>query len=520
MKKILKITGAVLAVIVVLAVGLTLFLNTYFTSARLKALIVPKIEQATGRKASIGSISISLFKGGVVLSDLGLARRTGKGNFLSAKELVLKFRLLPLLKKQLVINSLSIDSPYILIERAKDGAFNFSDLKKKFEAGGGKKSTPKKAFNIAIQDISIKNAKALFIDEMGKLPRAQAEADMDFRLTAPAQPSSGQAKAGPVIYGDIDLKSLRMALKSIRADISGRIKIARQIDLALLAVIGKDRINIKGAAVNYQTAPAVNLDISSRRIDLGSLLAMMPQGKGKKPAAKKPAGAGERAKGAASNLSAKGSISITEAIYKSYMIRGLSADWRYFRGAFSVNPFRAYISGGDKVVVQGDLQGSAGFGKLGQKSTLSGKGRARFSKIMVKESTIARQIAALLGMPELSNPSFSDSVMDYEIKRGNTSINGHLDSASIQFNLVKGTIGLDRALDISADLDLSPALSPRIGTRYLHFLTNKKGWTVVPLKITGTTQKPRVGIRRASAAKAIEKGLGQEIRKGLQRLFK
>ncbi len=524
MKRLLKITGLVLAVLVVLIAGFSFFINTYFTSGRLKALIVPKIEQTTGRKAAIGSISVSLFKGGVVLSDMALARRSGKGDFLSAKELVLKFRLLPLLKKQLVINSLSINSPYILIERAKDGTFNFSDLKKRFEAGRGKKSGPqKKAFNVAIQEVSIKNAKALFIDDMGKLPRAQADADMDFRLRTPPPPPPGKTQtAMPVISGDIDLKSLRMALKNIHSEISGRIKIARQISLALLAVIGKDRINIKGTAVNYQTAPAINLDISSQRLDLGRLIALMPPGGKRKKTAGRPPKAGARppAKGAASNLNAKGSISIAEAFYKSYTLRDLNADWGYSRGAFSVNPFKTSISGGDKIIVQGNLQGSARFGKLGQKNTLSGKGRARFSKIMVKESPIAGQIAILLGMPELSNPTFTDSLMDYGIKDGNTSIDGYFNSADVQFNPVKGTIGLNKALDISVDLDLSPAVSPRVGIRNLRFLKNKMGWTVVPLRITGTTQKPHVSISRVAARKAIEKGLGEEIRKGLQRLFK
>ncbi len=516
MKKFLKIAGLVIAFIIVIAAGLSLFINAYFTSGRLTALIVPKIEQATGRKASIGSINISLFKGGVVLSDMALARRTGKGEFLSAKELVLKYRLLPLLKKQLVINRLYIDSPYIFIERAKDGTFNFSDLKERLEAGKKEgRSTGKKSFNVAIQGISIKNAQARFVDEMGTLPSAQANADMDFSLGQPGSPAQAQP-ARPVISGVVDLKSLKTVFENIHSNISGKIKIASQrIDLALEAAIEQDRIKIKGFAVNYPAAPAISLDVSSQRLDLNRLLALMPHGKKRKEAAKRPAKGG-----AATHISAKGSINIATALYQRYTISGLNADWRYSSGAFSINPFKAAISGGDKVIVQGNLLGSIGFGKIGRQNTLYGKGQARFSRILVKESPIASQMAVLLGMPELRNPSFTDSLMNYEIKNGNTFLNGYFDSAALEINPVKGTIGVNKVLNIAIALDFSPAFAARIGKKYLRFLTNAKGWTVVPMEITGTTQRPRVGISKAAAGKAIEKGLGGEIKKQLQKIFR
>ena len=520
MKKFLRITAVVLAVIIVLGAGLSLFINAYFTSGRLKALIVPEIERATGRKVSIGRINISLFREGVVLSDMALARRSGKGDFLSARELVFKYRFLPLLKKQLVIDSLSIDSPYFFIERAKDGTFNFSDLKARFQSGesGKEKEKSKAPFNVAIKEISIENAKVRFVDEMGKLPAAQADASMDFSLSGP-----GQTPNVPAISGEIDLKGLRTAFKNVNANISGKIKIAGEVKLALEADIGRDRIKINGTALNYTTAPAVDLNISSQKVDLDRLLSLMPPGGKRKGAArgKVPVREGVRgAKRPASNVSAKGRISIATALYKRYVIRGLDADWRYLRGAFSVSPFRASISGGDKVIVQGNLLGSIGYGKLGRQNTLYGKGQARFSRILVKQSPISSQIAALLGMPELGAPSFTGSIMNYEIKNGSIFLDGYLDSAQFEFNPVKGIVGVNKALNVAVDLDLSPALSARIGKKYLRFLTNAKGWTVVPLKITGTTAKPHVGISKASVGKALKKGLGGEIERGLQKLFR
>ncbi len=531
LKRFLRIAAILLAVIIVLIAGLSLFINSYFKSDRLKALITPKIEQATGRKASIGDIRISLFKGGIVITDMALARRSGKGDFVSAKELVLKYRLLPLLKKQLVINSLFLDSPYIFIERMKDGSFNFTGLKEGFKSGKpgveGKKEKGKTSFRVAIREIGVKNAKAEFVDKTGTLPAARANADMNFylgSLSPGSQAQSGQTQPGQAaISGEIDLKSLKALYKNIHADVFGKIKIAGEVNLALDADIEQDRIKIKGTAANYPAAPVIDLDISSQRLDLGRLLSMLPSGRTKRSKSKSTAKAGARKDGAGQagpGISARGRLSVAVGLYKRYVIRDLNAVWRYSGGAFSVNPYRASIGGGDKVILEGSLLGAIGVGKIGVNRTINGKGQARFSKIMVRQSPIASQIAVLLGMPELSTPSFNDSLMDYVIKNGGTSLNGHLDSAALEFNPVKGTIGANKTLSILVDLKLSPALSARIGKKYLRFLTDKRGWTVVPMKITGTTEKPRVGISTAGVGKAIEKGLGGEIKRQFQKIFK
>lgn len=507
MKKFLRIIGIVLAVMVVMAAGLSIFVNSYFRGERLKALVLPRIERATGRKASIENISISIFRGGVVLSGLALARRSGGGNFLDAKELVLKYRFWPLLKRRLVIDSLYLDSPYVFIERRKDGTFNFSDIKKRLASAPG--AEKKKTFLVAVRQVSIRNARARFVDETGALPPVRALADMDFELGAGL---SGR----PVVRGEIDLKAVRARIKTVQADINGRIRIARRIKIALDAFLDKDLIRVRGFVNNYPAAPAVTLDASSKRLDLEKLLSVLPHAKTKNGAAGRPAKVRPKA---APGLTATGRITVAAALYKKYVISGLSADYRYSGGAFSLSPFRAGITGGNKVIVNGLIRGGIGFGPGRLKDTLTGEGRASFSKIMVLQSPITRQIAILLGMPELGAPAFSDSLMDFSIRNGKTSLDGHFDSADLEFNPVRGSIGRRKDMDIALTLQLSPALSGRLGGRYLRFLANRRGWTAIPLKIGGTTSRPHVAIS-AAAGKALKKRLGGEIKKQLQRLFR
>src|SRR4030066_2258185 len=127
MKKLLKIVIVVVGVLVLLFVGLTLFVKSYLSSDRLKPIILAKAEAATGRKVNIDEINVSLFKG-IVAKGLSVKEKDGQKDFLKVGRFVLSYRLLPLLKKQLVISKIEIVSPSISIKKERGGRYNFSDI--------------------------------------------------------------------------------------------------------------------------------------------------------------------------------------------------------------------------------------------------------------------------------------------------------------------------------------------------------------------------------------------------------
>ena len=63
MKKLLKVAGIVVGVLILLIIGLSIFVKSYLSSDRLKPIILPKAEALTGRKVLLDDISVSLFKG-------------------------------------------------------------------------------------------------------------------------------------------------------------------------------------------------------------------------------------------------------------------------------------------------------------------------------------------------------------------------------------------------------------------------------------------------------------------------
>jgi uncharacterized protein involved in outer membrane biogenesis len=127
-----KILVAVLATPLVLLLAAVLLLKFYFTSERLKALILPKLQAAINRDVDVKEISISIFPTfGVSLEQLAIANRKGPGfseqPFISLDEFFLDVKLLPLLGNHLEVNQITLQRPVVLLEVNKNGEENYSN---------------------------------------------------------------------------------------------------------------------------------------------------------------------------------------------------------------------------------------------------------------------------------------------------------------------------------------------------------------------------------------------------------
>ena len=125
----------ILAAPVILAGAAMLALKIYLTDERLKALIVPEIEAATHRTVDLEDISFSFFPGlGITVSGFTLSNPPG-GEFpnpylLSLRRLFIDVKLMPLLRRRLEVNNLTLEEPVIYLDVTADGRKNTS-------AGGG-----------------------------------------------------------------------------------------------------------------------------------------------------------------------------------------------------------------------------------------------------------------------------------------------------------------------------------------------------------------------------------------------
>lgn len=175
MKKLLKILG----IFLVLLLGLLLIgfavVRKMFPPEKIKEMMVQAASEKLKREIRLGEIKIGLFSG-IQIQDFALSEAPAfkNGTFVQSEKFVLKFQLLPLLKKKILIDELSLSAPQIRVVQNPDGkSFNFSDLIASSTAPS--KSTPQTesvpkptAVSLTVSKLKITRGKVEFIDRSPK----------------------------------------------------------------------------------------------------------------------------------------------------------------------------------------------------------------------------------------------------------------------------------------------------------------------------------------------------------------
>jgi len=269
-KKIIKFLSVTVGIIAVIIIGLTLLIKIYVTPERVKALLVPQAEKALNRKVAIGEVNISLLKG-ISVTDFAIRESDEKTDFVSCKDFVLKFKLLPLLSKRVIIDELRLVEPKVRIERSAEGKFNFHDIgkKKPEEAREEKKSEEPGGMPVSllVSDVSVRDSSFSFTDHTKDIPDMKGSLSVEMSM----QPSAG----GELIsQGNIDLmleemtrwKPAKKTMKDIGAGIqynarlnpdTGELTI-EDVDLKVRNV----QASIKGKTHNLTSSPDIDITLS------------------------------------------------------------------------------------------------------------------------------------------------------------------------------------------------------------------------------------------------------------------
>ena len=128
-----KIWLTILAIPLVLVIAGIIALKVMFTSDRLKSMVVPRIEETTGRAVAINTISLTVFPSiALKMEGVSMANRQGEGftsqAFLTLDVLRLNVKLLPLLKSRVEVTSLEVDRPCLLLEVNARNETNYANL--------------------------------------------------------------------------------------------------------------------------------------------------------------------------------------------------------------------------------------------------------------------------------------------------------------------------------------------------------------------------------------------------------
>src|SRR6185503_11809131 len=115
--------------VALVAVTAAMLINLNALIQRNRDFLIGQVEQALGRKISVGDIETTLFSGvGMRLTNFTMTDdpRFSSGDFVRAKDLQINLHFWPLLRKEFHVKTIVLHEPVIQIVRAANGEYNFS----------------------------------------------------------------------------------------------------------------------------------------------------------------------------------------------------------------------------------------------------------------------------------------------------------------------------------------------------------------------------------------------------------
>ena len=127
MKRILKIVGIVVAILVVILIAIPFLINVNSFRPRIEA----EASQALGRPVKVGNLSLSILSGSVTADNISIAEDPAFGTnpFVTAKSLNVGVEIMPLItSKELRVTDITLEKPQITLLKTAAGKWNFSSL--------------------------------------------------------------------------------------------------------------------------------------------------------------------------------------------------------------------------------------------------------------------------------------------------------------------------------------------------------------------------------------------------------
>lgn len=561
MKKLLKFVAILIILVLLALVGLAIFVNTYFTDERLRAMLVPPLEQALGRTVEIGHINVSLFTG-INVYDVAVKEKNGVDNFFSSNRFVLAYDLVPLLNKQVVIHEVRLVAPEIKVYRDQDGIFNFSSLaflakKTPTETTSPARPSTPLPFSITVDKMVVENGKVAFSDATGIIPPTTLSADISVSLDL------GQGLQDISFQGESTF-NIDTNYQGIKPLCAGKInfsktRLAYSLDLAL----HKDQINLSGAVENYLQGgdfPPLALSISGRNLDIKRVQASLAALTAKQQQDTAPAAAPSKGQPSPlAKLQVQGQVDLANVKYDKIIMQEIKFGYSLEKGILSCQDLRLTTMGGEvrgkvktalespqsyngkigihnlqlaelQQALRSDESGGSIKGQLSSafdfagtgfaleriKSNLTATGDLEINGVKLQATPLGQSLAALLNLPEIKDLTLSAVTGSFTIHNGRLQLDTSLEGPLVSGRTV-GDIGLDGSLNLPLTLTLSPALSKRLTERLAvaKYLEKKGDQTVVRLDVKGSVSQPNLSlnkkyIRQQTTNSLVDKAMGND----------
>jgi hypothetical protein len=264
-------------------------LKVAFPPEKLRAMVVPRVEQRLGRQVELASVRLKLFpRIAVRLDGLSVANAPGFAAqpMIELGALELDLRLWPLLRKEIELGQVRLVRPLIRYEVREDGTSNFEGLgpEKEQEALAGAETPSSAAAGaLFVSDLQLSGGAVIYTDR-----RRQRGARLALEMQAAVQRAADGAKAMDS-RGTIELKSIRTLSPALGADSVALADIT--IDYQLFAdlqgdsvalgdlqiVVGQLPLSGAGSVHRLKGERLLDFRIESGDVDIASLLSSLPE---------------------------------------------------------------------------------------------------------------------------------------------------------------------------------------------------------------------------------------------------
>lgn len=272
MKTFLKITGGILIVVILAAVGL----NLYFTDERLKATVMPHIDQAVGREVQVDNMSLSFFSTfpspGVTITKMNIPGESAQDTVVALDELAVGVKLFSLLGDEIEFSEIELTKPVIYYTVYEDSTTNLDFLMSEDS------DTTSGGTSVNIPYFEITDGDVYYTDHTSDTEVKVNDMDSQISLR----------------FADVIISEVNLNVGGLSATVAGSNYITglplslsetSTIDLdEETAEITEGTFSIKGLALNisgniqdWGTNPAINLTFNSSSDNFGELLRLVPE---------------------------------------------------------------------------------------------------------------------------------------------------------------------------------------------------------------------------------------------------
>lgn len=322
-------------------------------------------------------------------------------------------------------------------------------------------------------------------------------------------------------------------------------------------------LDVTGEAKNLKSRPRFDFRLASPELRIDSLAAILPPENGKKGArsSQKTAPAGRPPKRATPSVpfDAFGDVKVDKLLAGGIIVENFSARIELNKGVLQIRPAGASVYGGKlearvlaeveksgppfdtNVALAGTKVGEllAGYspklqnimtgaldmslkagGRGGDLAALRSELKAEVKDGKIFNHPMVIQLAQMFKTKELETINFYSLRADAKTGEGVARLNSLiLDGPKLQAT-GKGTVGL---LDENLDLTLTVGLPRNIAARLvnddnvLDAITDKQGWSRLPLRISGKIEEPSYGLDSEELGKIVAKVVEKKATKAIEK---